>query len=54
MSNKEFEEALCLCGTYKCEHHYLGYTQQSKYMISLEKEHTKIQRTYCIIRACDK
>lgn len=50
-SEKEFEEAVCLCGTEFCKGRYLNLANDKKNLAIMKSHHTFIDRNYLIFKA---
>ena len=50
-SEKEFREALCLCGTHMCRGSYLYFTGSRAFMQVLNERHNMLQRQVMLARA---
>jgi len=50
-SEKEFEEAVCLCGTAFCKGKYLNLANDKKNLGIMKNDHTFLDRNYIIYKA---
>mmetsp|Transcript_5904 Transcript_5904/g.9586 ORF Transcript_5904/g.9586 Transcript_5904/m.9586 type:complete len:150 (+) Transcript_5904:4029-4478(+) len=50
-SEKEFEDAVCLCGTVNCKGKFLTLTNEKKQLAMLKQFHTFIDRNFVIYQA---
>ena len=50
-SEKEFRQAICLCGTHMCRGSYLYFTGSKAFMQILSKKHNVLHRQVALIRA---
>lgn len=51
-SEKEYESAICLCGTEVCQGKYLQLANDKKHMAIMKKYHTFVDRNYLLYKAC--
>lgn len=51
-SEKEYEAAVCLCGSTICHGRYLSLATSNKYQLVLKNYHSFMDRNYLIWRAC--
>ena len=50
-SEKEYEEAICLCGTEYCKGRYLNLANDKKNLAIMKTMHTFIDRNYILFKA---
>ena len=50
-SEKEFKQAICLCGTHQCRGSYLYFTGNKAFMQILQKKHNVLHRQVLLTRA---
>ena len=50
-SEKEFEEAVCLCGTGQCKGKYLNLANDKKNLAIMKIYHTFVDRNYLVFKA---
>jgi hypothetical protein len=53
-SEKEFESAICLCGTWRCLGRFLDLQNGKKYQIVMNAHHTFIDRNFILWKACNE
>lgn len=53
-SEKEFEQAVCLCGTEICNGRYLQLASDKKHLALMKKFHTFVDRNYILFKACSQ
>jgi hypothetical protein len=53
-SEKEFKQAICLCGTEKCRGSYLYFTGSKTFMQILLREHNMLHRQVLLARAAEE
>lgn len=53
-SEKEFEQAVCLCGTEICNGRYLQLASDKKHLALMKKYHTFVDRNYILFKACSE
>lgn len=51
-SEKEYSQAICLCGTYRCRGRYLALSTAKKFSRVMKKYHNFIDRNYMLWKAC--
>lgn len=51
-SEKEYECAICLCGSFKCMGRFLGLSHSKKFTSVVKDHHTFVDRNYIIWKAC--
>lgn len=51
-SEKEYESAICLCGSFKCLGRFLGLSHSKKFTAVMKKSHTFLDRNYLLFYAC--
>ncbi|CDW80460.1 set domain protein [Stylonychia lemnae] len=51
-SEKEYEAAICLCGTEVCQGRFLQLANDKKHLSIMKKYHTFVDRNYLIYKAC--
>ena len=50
-SEKEFEQAVCLCGTEVCQGRYLQLASDKKHQALMKQYHTFVDRNYILFKA---
>lgn len=53
-SEKEFEQAVCLCGTEVCQGRYLQLASDKKHLALMKQYHTFVDRNFIFFKACSK
>jgi [histone H3]-lysine4 N-trimethyltransferase ATXR3 len=53
-SEKEFETAVCLCGTEYCSGRYLQLASDKKHLALMKKYHTFVDRNFILFKAVSK
>ena len=51
---KEYQDAICLCGSYFCRGHYLIFSESMTLTEVLAKHHNFLHRNYILFKACSK
>lgn len=51
-SEKEYEQAICLCGSSFCKGRYLTLANDKKVLDIMRQHHTFMERNYFIYKAC--
>lgn len=51
-SEKEYESAICLCGSFKCIGRFLSLSHSKKFTIVMKQHHTFVDRNYLLWYAC--